>query len=60
VAAEPGGERLALPLTRLLKVDATVTGQAPTQSRLHRLCVVDLAAREAWMAAGYARHLTWA
>ena len=60
VAVEPGGERLALPLTRLLKVDPVVAGQAPTLARLHRLCVVDLTAQEAWMTQGYARNLTWA
>jgi hypothetical protein len=59
VAVESGGERLALPLTRMLKVDPVVAGQAPTLTRMHRLCVVDMEAREAWMAPGYARHLTW-
>ena len=59
VAVEPGGERLALPLTRLLKIDPAVAGQMPTQARMHRLCVVDVAAREAWMAPGYARNLAW-
>jgi hypothetical protein len=59
ITADLAGQRLALPLTRMLKVDPVVAGQAPTLARLHRLCVVDLAAREAWMSPGYARHLTW-
>jgi len=43
----------------LLKIDPAVAGQMPTQARMHRLCVVDVAAREAWMAPGYARNLAW-
>ncbi|MGA2052764.1 MAG: hypothetical protein ABSH19_05570 [Opitutales bacterium] len=59
VAANADGTLLTLPLTRLLKVDPLAAGQMPTLARLHRLCVVDLTAREAWMAPGYARNLAW-
>jgi hypothetical protein len=42
-----------------LKTDPSVQERSAPLSRLHRLCVVDLAAREAWMTGGYARHLAW-
>jgi hypothetical protein len=59
ITADLANGRLALPLTRMLKVDPVVAGQMPTLARMHKLCVVDLAAKEAWMAEGYARHLAW-
>jgi hypothetical protein len=60
IAADAAGRYLALPLTRLLKMDPLAVANAPTLARLHRLCVVDLTAREVWLAEGYARHLAWA
>jgi len=56
---DDSGERLALPLTRLLKIDPALAKQAPSLARWHRLGVVDLAAKEAWLAPGYARNLAW-
>jgi hypothetical protein len=59
IAADGAGRLLALPLTRMLKLDPAATANATSLARVHRLCVMDLAAREAWMADGYARHLAW-
>ncbi|HVU38875.1 MAG TPA: hypothetical protein VHC95_11120 [Opitutales bacterium] len=59
IAADAEGRHLALPLTRLLKTDPNVRETSSMLARLHRLCVVDLEAREAWMSSGYARHLAW-
>ena len=59
IAADPEGRHLAFPLTRLLKLDPAAAANSATLARLHRLCVVDLAARETWIAEGYARHLAW-
>ncbi len=53
------GRLLALPLTRMLKIDPAAAAQSSTLPRLHRLCVVDLTACEAWMTSGYARNLAW-
>ena len=60
ITADAEGRHLALPLTRLLKTDPTVAASSVTLSRIHKLCVVDLVAREAWLAEGYARHMAWA
>jgi hypothetical protein len=43
----------------MLKMDPAAAANSTSLARMHRLCVVDLAAREAWMADGYARHLAW-
>jgi hypothetical protein len=59
IAADATGRRLALPLTRLLKTDPSVAERTSLLSRIHRLCVVDLDAREAWLSGGYARQLVW-
>jgi hypothetical protein len=60
VAVAADGARLALSLTRLLKIDPAAAANSPTLARLHRFCIVDLTAREAWLAPGYARNLAWA
>jgi hypothetical protein len=59
IAVDAAGKLLALPLTRMLRVDPTAAERAPALARMHRLCVVDTEAREAWVADGYARHLAW-
>ncbi len=59
IAADVQGRHLALPLTRMLKLDPAAAANTATLARLHRLCVVDLEAQETWMADGYARHLVW-
>jgi hypothetical protein len=59
VAVDGDGRRLALPLTRLLKMDPAAAANSTLLARLHRLCVLDLTTREAWMTSGYARNLAW-
>ncbi|HVY68507.1 MAG TPA: hypothetical protein VHH73_01170, partial [Verrucomicrobiae bacterium] len=59
IAADAEGRCLALPLTRLLKTDPSAAERTSMLARMHRLCVVDLEAREAWMTSGYARQLAW-
>jgi len=60
LAMDNSGRYLALPLTRLLKTDPNVRANSPTLARMHRLCIVDLEAKEAWVGDGYARHMAWA
>jgi hypothetical protein len=60
IATDASGKMLAFPLTRMLKLNPAATVLSPTLARLHRMCVVDTEAREAWLAAGYARHMAWA
>jgi hypothetical protein len=60
ILADAAGRYLALPLTRLLKMDPLAAAHAPTLARMHKLCVVDLEAKETWLTEGYARHLAWA
>jgi hypothetical protein len=60
IAVDAAGHLLAVPLTRLLKMDPLAAANATTLARMHKLCVVDVQAREAWVTTGYARHLAWA
>jgi hypothetical protein len=41
-------------------MDPLAAANATTLARMHKLCVVDVQAREAWVTTGYARHLAWA
>jgi len=59
ITISPDGKRLAVSLTRMLKVDPDVLEKTPTLARLHRMCVVDLEKCEAWIAPGYARNFAW-